>query len=203
MSKTVIFDIGGVYFCDGTQIAIGSMASKYKIKPELVANILNGDLGGKYRTGMITAEEFWDQARQHLNIDGSPEELSALWYQSYQPDDGTVRIIDRLKNAGHQILYLSNNTAERVAYHDRKYGFLEKFDDGIFSHLVKRKKPDPVIYQLILAKASHAAEACIFIDDKPDLLKPARDLGMEVIAFKNSSQLEDELIALGLLPDGH
>ena len=77
------------------------------------------------------------------------------------------------------------------------------FCDGIFSHLVKRRKPDPVIYQLILAKASHAAEACIYIDDKPDFLKPAQDLGMTIIAFKNSSQLEDELKALSLFPDGH
>jgi len=77
------------------------------------------------------------------------------------------------------------------------------FCDGIFSHLVKRKKPDPVIYQLILAKASHPAEACIFIDDKPGLLKPAQDLGMAVIAFKNSTQLENELKALLLFPDGH
>jgi HAD superfamily hydrolase (TIGR01509 family) len=75
------------------------------------------------------------------------------------------------------------------------------FCDGIFSHLVKRRKPDPAIYQLILAKASHAAAACIYIDDKPDFLKPAQDLGMTVIAFKNSSQLENELKALSLLPD--
>ena len=203
MSKTVIFDIGGVYFCDGTQIAIGSIASRYKLKPGMVANILNGDAGEKYRTGMITAEEFWNQARQHLNIDGSPEELSAMWYQSYQPDAGTIRIIGRLRKAGHQILYLSNNTGERVAYLNRRYGFLDKFDDGIFSHLVKRKKPDPVIYQLILAKASHAAGACVYIDDKPHFLKPAQDLGMTVIAFKNSSQLADELKALSLFPDGH
>ncbi|CAB1076915.1 hypothetical protein D1AOALGA4SA_4712, partial [Olavius algarvensis Delta 1 endosymbiont] len=46
MSKTVIFDLGGVYFSNGTQIAIGSIASKYKIKREPVANILNGDAGG-------------------------------------------------------------------------------------------------------------------------------------------------------------
>jgi putative hydrolase of the HAD superfamily len=203
MSKTVIFDIGGVYFCDGTQIAIGSIASRYKIKPEMVANILNGDAGGKYRTGMITAEEFWNQAGRHWNLASTPEELSAIWHQSYQPDDGTVRLIERLKKADHQLLYFSNNTGEKVAYLDKKYRFLDKFDDGIFSHLVKRRKPDPVIYQLILAKASHAADACIYIDDKPHFLKPAQDLGMTVIAFKNSSQLEDELKALSLFPEGH
>lgn len=201
MSKTVIFNLGGVCFCNGTQIAIGLIASKYKIKREMVENILNGDLGGKYRTGMITSEEFWNQGSQYLNIDRPPEELSTIWCRSYQPIDGTVRVIDRLKNAGHEIMYLSDNTKERVEYLNKKYCFLEKFDDGIFSHLVKRRKPDPIMYQLILGKASHSDGACIYIDDNPDFLRPAQDLGIEVIAFKNHSQLETELKDLSLLPN--
>jgi FMN phosphatase YigB (HAD superfamily) len=51
-----------------------------------------------------------------------------------------------LKAAGHELLYLSANTRERVNYLEEKYGFLEKFDAGIFSHVVKCKKPDPIIY---------------------------------------------------------
>jgi HAD superfamily hydrolase (TIGR01509 family) len=88
-----------------------------------------------------------------------------------------------------------------VAYLDAKYSFLQKFDDGIFSHIVKHKKPDPVIYQLLLAKSSHPAAACIYIDDKPAYLEPAKKLGMQVIAFKNSSQLENRLREPALLAD--
>jgi len=201
MSKTVIFDLGGVYFTNGTRIAIGRIATRYTLERATVADILNGDAGGKYRTGMLSAEEFWRQARRQWGIDVPSEELASIWYQSYRPDGGTVGIIDRLKKAGHQILYLSNNTAERVAYLDREFGFLDKFDDGIFSHLARRKKPDPVIYQQILAKAIHPAAACIFIEDKPEQLKPAQDLGMTVIAFKTSAQLERKLKTLGLFED--
>ena len=64
---------------------------------------------------------------------------------------------------------------------------------GIFSHLVKCKKPEPMTYQLLLAKASHPAAACVYIDDKPEYLEPAKDLGMEIIAFKNAEQLEADL----------
>lgn len=103
-----------------------------------------------------------------------------------------------MKSAGHELLYLSDNTAERVAYLDAKYAFLQKFDDGIFSHLVKRKKPDPVIYELLLAKASYPAQACIFIDDKLANLKPATKLGMQTIAFKDSAHLESRLRELAI-----
>ena len=58
-----------------------------------------------------------------------------------------------------------------------------------------------MIYELVLAKAFNPAAACVYIDDKPDYLTPAVDIGMQVIAFKNTSQLEADLKELALLPD--
>ena len=45
MLKTIIFDLGGVYFCDGTRIAIETIATKYKIDHKAVGSVLNGALG--------------------------------------------------------------------------------------------------------------------------------------------------------------
>jgi HAD superfamily hydrolase (TIGR01509 family) len=199
MSRAIIFDLGGVYFSDGTGMAITSIAARYKIDQEAVAEVLNGDAGARYRTGRITAAQFWQQANTHWHTQGSPEELSTFWCESYQPNPGTVRLVRQLRAADHQILYLSDNTKERVAYLEEKYGFLKNFDDGVFSHLVRLKKPDPMIYQRVLEKTLHPASACVYIDDKPDYLMPARDLGMQVIAFKNAAQLEADLKELSLL----
>jgi FMN phosphatase YigB (HAD superfamily) len=201
MKSTVIFDLGGVYFSDGTRIAIDTIAAKYKIHRGAVEDILNGDPGKQYRIGMISSDQFWQRAKTSWNIQVSSEELSLLWCSSYQPNEETVRLVDRLKNAGYELLYLSDNTRERVAYLDEKYSFLQKFDGGIFSHVVKRKKPDPIIYQLLLDRASHPASACVYIDDKPEYLVSPKSLGMQVIAFKNASQLETRLKGLLLLPD--
>ncbi len=201
MKSTVIFDLGGVYFSDGSRIAVDTIAAEYKIHRGAVEEILNGDPGKQYRVGMISSDQFWQRAQTFWNIQVSSEELSRLWCSSYQPNDGTVRLVDRLKAAGHELLYLSDNTRERVNYLDRKYSFLQKFDGGIFSHIVKRRKPDPIIYQLLLDKASHPAAACVYIDDKPEYLEPAKALGMQVIAFKDASRLETRLKELAVLPD--
>ena len=56
-----------------------------------------------------------------------------------------------------------------------------------------------MIYELVLAKALNPAAACVYIDDKPEYLEPAKKMGMEVIAFKNAEQLESRLKELGLL----
>ncbi len=201
MLGTVIFDLGGVYFCDGTRIAIDRIAAEYRISRRAAKDILSGEAGEQYRIGMITVEQFWQRAKTSWNIKASAEELSLLWCSSYQPNAGTVSLVDRLKAAGHELLYLSDNTRERVNYLDGKYSFLQKFDGGIFSHIVQRKKPDPIIYQLLLDKASNPAAACVYIDDKPEYLEPAKNLGMKVIAFKDAGRLETRLQALALLPD--
>ena len=73
---------------------------------------------------------------------------------------------------------------------------MSSFDDGIFFHVVKCKKPGPMIYQLLQVKASHLASACVYIDDRPEYLVPAKRLGMQVIAFKSASQLEARLLKL-------
>ncbi|MEE4603590.1 MAG: hypothetical protein V2J65_20070 [Desulfobacteraceae bacterium] len=67
--------------------------------------------------------------------------------------------------------------------------------------MVKCKNPVPMIYQLLQVKASHPANACVYIDDRPEYLVPAKRLGMQVIAFKSASQLEARLKELLLLPD--
>ena len=58
-----------------------------------------------------------------------------------------------------------------------------------------------MIYQLLLAKTSHPATECVYIDDKPEYLVPAKILGVHAIAFKSASQLEARLKELLLLPD--
>jgi len=201
MRRTVIFDLGGVYFSDGTRRAIDTIAAGYGVERQAVAGFLNGEAGASYRTGRITADQFWQQAITLWNMQALPEALSTTWCESYQPNRGTVRLVKQLRAADHQILYLSDNTKERVAYLEEKYAFLKNFDDGVFSHLVRLKKPDPMIYELVLAKAFNPAASCVYIDDKPDYLLPAGDLGMQVIAFKNALQLEADLKQLALLPN--
>jgi len=199
MKKTIIFDLGGVYFTDGTRSAIDAIAAGYDVARDAVEDILNGDLGEQYRIGMLSTGQFWQRAKTSWHIEAPSDELSLLWNSSYQPIGGTVRLVERLKNAGHELLYLSDNTAERVAYLDRKYSFLQKFDGGIFSYLVNCRKPDPMVYELLLGKAAHPAADCVYIDDKPEYLVPAKKMGLEVIAFTNAAQLESRLKEMALL----
>jgi len=199
--KTVIFDLGGVYFTDGTKRAIDIISQRWNLDQSKVADVFKGKIGTAYRESQISHEEFWRQAKETLGIDAPMEELAEIWLNGYVPIEGTVEIIKELKEKGYEILYLSDNVQERIDYIEEKYHFLQYFKSGVFSHIAGVRKPNPKIYQLALEESSNPAEDCVYIDDKPNLLEEADKLGMATIAFVNADETRKKLIELGVKLD--
>ncbi len=203
MIKSIIFDLGGVYFTDGTLRAIKKISRKYNIGISEVQEALgaSSELGLSYRKGEISFSEFWDKAKSMLKIGAENDSLSNLWAGSYKPIAGTVKIIKQLKGRGMKLYYLSDNVKERAEYLQKKFGFLENFIDGIFSHEAhKTKKDGAAIFELVLEKTQNRPEEVLFIDDREEYAETARKAGMHAICFKNPMQLKQELGNYGINP---
>lgn len=197
--KTIIFDLGGVYFTDGTKQAIQKIGEKFHKDEETVARIFNGELGTKYRKGEISFSEFWNEAISTLNITATVEEMAEIWHKGNQPIRGTVNIIEQLKKQNYELLFLSDNVQERVDYIERNYHFLKNFKDGVFSHKAGTRKPDPKMYELALQLTESNPHECIYIDDKIELLAPAEKLGMKTIHFTHPQALPEKLNGFGVI----
>jgi len=115
------------------------------------------------------------------------------------PIAGSVAILQRLKQAGFALYGLSNYSAEKFEFDRPRYKFFDLFDDMVISGEVHLLKPDPAIYQVLLAKIGRTAEECVFIDDSLPNVTSARQLGFSAIHFHSPEQLEDELNQLGIL----
>lgn len=196
--QTIIFDLGGVYFTNGTRKAIDTISSRWNLDDVIVGEVFKGELGSKYRKGEISYIEFWKQTKEILKIDATIEELSEIWLSGYVPIQGTIDLIKELKDKGYEILYLSDNVQERIDYLEGKYHFLQYFKSGVFSHIVGVRKPNPKIYQLALEESSNPAENCVYIDDKYKFLEEAEKLGMATIQFINPDETRMKLRELGI-----
>jgi len=74
------------------------------------------------------------------------------------------------------------------------------FDAVVISHHTGTRKPDPAIYLLAAERLGLPCEACVFVDDLPQNLEPARALGMSVIHKTSAEQLLTDLEDVPRIP---
>ncbi|MDO8552645.1 MAG: HAD family phosphatase [bacterium] len=198
MIKAIIFDLGGVLFTNGAKKFIDDISARYAIDKEIVRNVIDGEIGTKYREGKITRDEFWKQVLTNLNLKEDSNTLESEWIDDYKLIEGTRDIIFELRRK-YKVYYLSDNVRERVMRLDERYGFIKWFEGGIFSHEAGVRKPNPQIYKLAMEKANVKPEEAVYIDDKASCIEPAEYMGMTAFLFENPDKLRRELMDKGIL----
>ena len=196
MIKAVIFDLGGVYFTNGTKIAIAKISKKYKIKKEEIESILlpGSEFGKLYRQGKITGKEFFKKLKKEFGIKEKDEDLIEIWFGSYKPVKDVIKTIARLKKRGFKIYFLSDNVKDRAEFLEAKYTFSRHFVDGIFSHKAGMTKFDGAkIFRMALRQTGEKPENVVFVDDNERHVEKAKGVGMNAIHFKNPKQFETAL----------
>ncbi len=192
MIKAIIFDLGGVLFTNGTKRFIEIIAKEHNLDKERTKNVMEGEIGSLYRVGKITRDEFWQRLLKELEIHADIDTLEEEWISGYKLIEGTRDLVAELSKK-YKVYFLSDNVKERVEKINKKYSFLDWFEDGVFSHEVGIRKPNPGIYKVTLKKAGVKAEEAVFIDDKAQFLTPAKEMGMLTFLFDTPEKLREDL----------
>ena len=196
MIKSVIFDLGGVYFTDGTSKAVKNVSQKYNLNSQEVSDFFGtkNKWGRLYRQGKITSQKFWREFEKKFRIKANKDDLVKQWILCYKPINGTKTLIKRLRHKGLKTYFLSDNVKERSTLLQKMYNYLDDFDLGIFSHKAGVTKRDgDKIFKLGLQLTGNKPKEVIFIDDKEDYVKTAKNLDINAIHFKNPKQLEKDI----------
>ncbi|OGK23906.1 hypothetical protein A3A46_01065 [Candidatus Roizmanbacteria bacterium RIFCSPLOWO2_01_FULL_37_13] len=192
MITTFLFDLGGVLYTNGSKKFISDISKKYHLSEILVEDIIDGKIGSHYREAKITRDEFWQQVIEKLNLSEDVDTLEKQWVDEYELIEETKSILLQLAKK-YQLYYLSDNVKERVEVLDKKFHFTKLFKGGIFSHEVGVRKPNPKIYELALHKSKSRPDKTIFIDDKAQMLLPAKKLGIHTLLFSTPENLKSDL----------
>lgn len=107
-------------------------------------------------------------------------------------------IVNELKQEKMTVGMLSNIESPVAAF-VRTLGLYKEFDPLLLSYEIGIEKPDPRAYALLLSKLDLHPEEVVFIDDRPENVKAALELGIDAIEFKSAGQIRQELIARGML----
>jgi putative hydrolase of the HAD superfamily len=196
--KTVIFDYGDVISLPQSAADRAVIERLAGIDPERFwasywAHRLELDRGvGGTRAywATIAAETGadWDEARVH-----------ELWiadlrsWMSVNP--AVVAVLAALHSGGTRLALLSNAGPDFGSYF--RHGLLGEYFDAVYvSGELKLLKPDPEIYQHVLADLGISAADAVFIDNRADNVRGAQELGITGHVFTDPGTLRAFLESL-------
>ncbi len=142
--------------------------------------------------------------RERVAMFPEHEELIRAYYENWDimnPDaiEGTLRLLERLDEAGVPCYALSNWSAETFAMTRPRFPFLERFRGIVLSGEEGVIKPAPDLYEILFRRYGLKPEDCLFIDDTAPNVAASEALGMAAHLFEAPASLEAELGRRGLL----
>ncbi len=149
----------------------------------------------RLETGELPGADFEKVFAERLSThDGTPVQADGLLgrlFAGMRTDPAMFALINDLRTAGIQVGLLSNSWGN--TYPD---SLLEAFDAVVISGEVGLRKPDPVIYRLVLDQLAVPARRCVFVDDVPVNVTAAKELGMHAIRHRDADETRAALEAL-------
>jgi len=113
--------------------------------------------------------------------------------------DQSVAILRSLLAAGVPVHAISNFSRTKFDIARGLFPFLDEFDDLVVSGDVGLVKPDPEIFELLVARCDLVPDRTVFIDDSAANIATAQRLGFVTVHFEERrTDLVSELARLGV-----
>ena len=175
MKKILVLDAMGVIYPVGDDV-------RGLLCPFITAKHGAGDYAtveeyyNKASLGEMTARELW----QAVGIDPQLEDEYLTWFELVP---GLLDFLKKAASRGIEIWCLSNDLAEWSQKLRNRFGLQQYFRGFIISGDVGLRKPDPMIFNLLLERTGVAAKQLLFVDDNPKNIVAAAKLGIDSVLF--------------------
>jgi putative hydrolase of the HAD superfamily len=197
----LFWDIGGVVLSNGWDGSARAEAARlFSLDP--------ADFEERHRraedeleTGEITLETYLDRTVFLRERPFTRDQFKNFIFAQSRENKEARLLLDELTATGRYLLAALNNESEELnVYRIHKFDLARNFMAFFSSCYLRVRKPDPHIYRLVLGITHRTPEECIFIDDRPANLEPARALGIGTIQFRSAEELRASLAESGAGP---
>jgi len=199
--KHIIFDLGGVLLNIDYNITerafIEAGISNF---PELYGQLQQSSLFDKLETGRITRQEFISALQKASLAPLTEAQILAAWNAMLL--DFPVRRLQILQQLRlYYDLFLLSNTNEihEETFNDilmRSHGIPNIgvfFDKVYLSHRVGLRKPMKEIFERVLEENGIKASETLFIDDSPQHIAGAKEVGIQTIYLEKGMTIENDV----------
>ena len=199
--KHIIFDLGGVLLnIDYNLTEKAFIDAGIKNFPELYGQLQQSDLFDKWEIGLMERAEFISTLQKISDTPLTEAQILNAWNAMLL--DFPVRRLQILQQLRlYYDLFLLSNTNEihEESFNNilmRAHGFPNIgvfFDKVYLSHRVGMRKPNAEIFQRILDDNDLKPEQTLFIDDSPQHIVTAKQLGIQTIFLEKGMTIEKDV----------
>jgi putative hydrolase of the HAD superfamily len=185
--KGLLIDFGGVLTTDVFD-SFRAFCDVEGLEPETVRQRFRDDPRGRellfeLELGRLSEEDFEPSFAELLGV--AHEGLIDRLFGGMAPDEEMIAAVLAARRAGIRTGLISNSWG--AGRYDRDQ-LTELFDGIVISAEEGLRKPDPAIYELGASRVGLEPADCVFVDDLPGNLKPARALGMATVHHRAATE---------------
>jgi FMN phosphatase YigB (HAD superfamily) len=199
--KHIIFDLGGVLLNIDYQLTENAfIEAGVEHFAELYSQLQQSDLFDRWETGRMTREEFISAMKLASKTTISDEQILNAWNAMLL--DFPVRrlqILQQLRLYYDLILLSNTNEIHEETFNNtlmRSHGIPNIgvfFDKVYLSHRVGMRKPGKEIFERVLEENGFQAGETLFIDDSPQHIAAAREVGIQTIYLEKGMTIESDV----------
>ena len=196
----VVFDLGGVLIdWNPRHLYRRLFGSDESAMERFLVEVCTPEWNARLDAGLPLAQGVAELVAAHPEQAELISAYKARWFEMLGGAfEGTVEILREVRRSGFLTYALSNWSTETFPGTQALYPFLDEMDGILISGEGKVGKPDPAIFREFLARFGLTAAETVFIDDRPENVTVAADLGIMAVQLVDAATLRRDLRDLGL-----
>lgn len=193
----IVFDIGNVLVSTDTARLIGHLQKLFSEDDAFFKALSKlTDMDKRYGLGLITTDEFVQIAQQELKLEYN--DLVSSWNSIFTERSYILPFLQELREQDYILATCSNTNETHIKYLLSTYPLFDLLHHHIFSYHVHAYKPDATIYRAVEVATGKAPSEHLFLDDRPENVEGAREMGWDAICFQDAEQVQAELLGRGI-----
>lgn len=197
----LLFDYGNVICCPQPPGAVVRLAEAARCQvPEFTAAYWEHRLA--YDEAKLDGPGYWQRVGASVGRTFTGAEVARLTSLDIDSwlhlNPGTLALVQDMAAAGHRLAMLSN-APEDVARAVASLPIAALFEHCLFSCYLRLVKPGAAIYRAVLERLGAGPAEVIFLDDRPDNVASAAELGIRSVLFADPGSARAELARLGVV----
>ena len=192
MIKNIIFDYGGVLLDWNPHYLYDPYFNDTEKAEWFLTNICTYEWNAQHDNGKPIAEGTAELIAEHPEW----EKEIRMYYDDFMKMmggqiPGMEELVKELKARGYRVFGLSNWSVETFSLVRPVYPVLDLMEDMMISGIEKVMKPDHRIFELALKRFGIEASETGFIDDNPNNVKAACEVGIHGVLFQSVEHLKN------------